>query len=421
MIHIYNILSLLLLPVYLFLLVYRLIKSKEIFSRIHERFGIASKARPIGNLIWIHAVSVGESSVALTLIEGINKVIPNISFLITSSTKSSSNILKEKLPKNAIHQFLPIDNIIFVRKFLKTWKPNLSIFIESEFWPCLLSETSKTCILLVFNARLSDRSFKRLQKTKSLVQLIDKCVTEIIAQSDDDLKKFITLGLNRVTNLGNIKFANNKLTVDGAELSMLSTHLKDRKIIVLASSHMEDEEVVVNIIKALKIRHPSCYFVIILRHPERKDELSKICKQNALSFSVRSEINLPNLDSELYIVDRFGELGLFFSLSYISIIGGSFGKAGHNPIEPAQFGNLIMFGPNMSNCRNLAKEMVERKCAIQVNSGQDLLRTIDYFLTDSSVSEVAEYKMNSLKFVEQHEQIISNYLSIVSKYCASFI
>ena len=148
MILIYNIISFLLLPLYFLALVIRIYSNKESLDRLNERFGYSTLPRPNGALIWLHAASVGESVATLNLIENINIIYPKINFLVTSGTISSANILEKKLPQNARHQFLPIDNLIFVRKFLKHWQPSLGIFIESELWPCLINEGAKFCKLL---------------------------------------------------------------------------------------------------------------------------------------------------------------------------------------------------------------------------------------------------------------------------------
>jgi 3-deoxy-D-manno-octulosonic-acid transferase len=315
MIYLYNILSFLLLPIYLIILILRLIKGKEDITRIGERFAI-SKASPKANeaLIWLHAASVGESAIALTLVEKINNIsqVP-LKFLITSTTKSSAKILQEKLPKNAIHQFIPIDNIIFVRKFFHKWHPHLGVFIESELWPCLISEGSKYCELLLINARISDKSFKKWQKFSYFFRTIVANFSQIIVQSNTDFQKYTRLGVtNDIINLGNIKFANKPLPVNKTELSTLSRHLANKKIIVFASTHLEDEQVVLNIIKPIKLLFPDCYFILIPRHPERKFDIGKMCSQLSLNYSIKSSNNLPILTDDLYIVDKFGELGLFF-------------------------------------------------------------------------------------------------------------
>ncbi|MCC8417887.1 MAG: lipid IV(A) 3-deoxy-D-manno-octulosonic acid transferase [Rickettsia endosymbiont of Bryobia graminum] len=419
MIYLYNILSFFLLPIYLINLVLRIIKRKEDLKRIGERFAISKfHTESNSNLIWIHAASVGESTIALNLIENINNLysIP-LQFLITSTTRSSAKILKQKLPKNAIHQFVPIDNIIFVRKFFHTWRPHIGIFIESELWPCLISEGSKYCKILLLNARISDKSFKRWQKFNSLFRDIVTNFSQIIVQSNKDFQKYTQLGVtNNILNLGNIKFANKPLTVNKEELLILSQHLAGKKIIVFASTHIEDEQVVLNVIKPIKSLFANCYFILIPRHPERKEDIGKICNQLGLNYSIKSNNNLPILTDDLYIVDKFGELGLFFSLAYISFIGGSFKQGGHNILEPGYFSNYIIFGPNMSNSANLAKDMLDYNAATQIQNEEELFNKIKYILSEQGSMEAKTYQDNALRFVSKNQQILNNYLTIIEKY-----
>ena len=159
MIYLYHLITIILLPFYLLVLLWRIIRKKENAYRICERFGIATRSRPEGTLIWLHAASVGESAIAITLIENITAISPNLNFLVTTGTIASSKVIASKLPINAIHQFLPIDNIFFIGKFLKYWQPKLGIFIEAEIWPGLLTEASKKFKLLLLNQGVEDNSW----------------------------------------------------------------------------------------------------------------------------------------------------------------------------------------------------------------------------------------------------------------------
>ncbi len=424
MIYLYHILSFLLLPVYFFLLVLRVIVGKEEIKNIGERFAIGhTHTKRNETLVWIHAASVGESIIALTLVENINnlwlkRTMPKTSlkFLVTSGTRSSGKILQQKLPQNAIHQFIPIDNIIFVKKFFRNWQPNLGIFIESELWPCLISEGAKHCELLLLNARISDKSFESWKKISSFFRLVTASFSEIIVQSNRDFQKFTQLGVTNIVNLGNIKFANKKLPVNEQELTILTQHMSGKRVIVFASTHLDDEVVVLNIIKPIKQRHPDCYFILIPRHPERKNDIGKACAQLNLTYSIKSEQNIPILTDDLYIVDKFGELGLFFSIAYISFVGGSFKQGGHNILEPAYFANYIIFGPDMSNSADISNEMLTNKAATQIRDENDLLNKIEYLLSETGTQKAKVYQANALEFVNKNQQILGNYLNIIEKH-----
>lgn len=415
MIYLYHVLTLLTLPVYLIILAVRMYRNKEDISRIAERFGRASKNRPVGDVIWIHAASVGESSVALTLIDGWIKHHCNDAshFLITTTTLSSAHILSKRLPPNCIHQFLPIDNILFVKRFLNYWKPDLGIFIESDLWPCIVYEGAKMCRLLLFNARLSDKSFRRWQSAAIVFRKIIGNFHTVVVQSKVDYNKFKALGVKDVVNYGNIKLASKKLYVNVDELAELKNHLKNMKVVVAASTHSEDEAVIFDTIKPIKKLYPNCLFIIIMRHPERITEVVTELNNKSITYDIRSQVKLPSIEKEVYIVDTFGELGLFYSVSDISFVGGSFGCRGHNPIEPAQFGNVIIFGPDMSNFFSLAYEMINNSIAIQVHNLQELIDLISHIFNDASQDEMLKMKADAANFVNKHQNILENYLKMM--------
>ncbi|XVN40270.1 MAG: lipid IV(A) 3-deoxy-D-manno-octulosonic acid transferase [Rickettsia endosymbiont of Argas persicus] len=416
MMYLYYFLSFLLLPIYFVIICVRLLTGKEDINRVKERFAIGKQRRNKEFLIWIHAASVGESMITLTLVNNISKRYPNINFLVTSWTNSAAKILSSKLPENAIHQLLPIDNIIFTKTFLKNWQPDLGIFIESELWPITVNEAAKQCKLLLVNARLSDKSFEAWKKRKSFFQLIIKNFSKIIVQSKRDLQKYNELGITDAINLGNIKFANKKLPVNQEDLLKLNSHLKDKRIIVFASTHPEDEEVILPIIKNLKKQITDCYIILIPRHPERVKSIIDNCTAQNLSATAKSQNELLVLTDDLYIVDRFGEMGLFFSVASISFIGGSFKQGGHNILEPAYFSNCNIFGPDMSKNTDIAKSVLENKAAIQIKNGDDLLSKLQSLLDTNNSKELKNYQENSLKFVEGNQKILDEYLRVITNF-----
>jgi len=416
MMMLYYALSFILLPVYFIIVLIRLLIGKEDIKRVLERFAIGKRRQDNSFLVWIHAASVGESMAALTLIHNISKHYPEVRFLVTSWTQASAKILSTKLPKIATHQLLPIDNIIFIKKFLRNWQPDLGIFIESELWPCTINEAAKQCKLLLVNARISDKSFEAWKKRKSFFQLIAKNFSKVIVQSERDLQKFEELGIANAINLGNIKFANEKLPVNQEELSKLSSHLNNRRVVVFASTHPEDEEVILPIIKNLKKQVTDCYIILIPRHPERVKSILDNCTAQDLPATARSQNDLPVLNDDLYIVDRFGEMGLFFSVALISFIGGSFKQGGHNILEAANFSNCVIFGPDMSKNTDIAKGILQNKAAIQIKSGEELLNTLEYLLNPNNADELKNYQENSLKFVEKNQKILDEYLQVITKF-----
>ncbi len=416
MIFLYNIANLIFYPIYCLILFVRILKNKDNAKSAIQRLGVIQIKKPEGKLIWMHAASVGESMVAITLTKALNKLYPNVNFLITTGTLSSAKILEKSLPKNATHQFVPLDNIIIVKRFLSHWKPDLGIFIESEFWPCLISESAKKFDIIVVNARLSDKSYSRWMDRKGLFNTIVSYFKLVATQSATDLKKYKELGCKKAINLGNLKFANKELDVDEKQLKDLKNIFQNKQLFVASSTHAEDEEVTLQIIKDFKKNKVDYYPIIILRHPERRSEISRKCRDLGLSFTLRSENKSPSLQDDLYIVDSFGELGLFYSLSNITFIGGSFKRGGHNLVEPAYFDNIIILGPDMSNFQNIATDMIQGGCAIQITDKEELATKILLFLDKSNEKKSQELIGNARKFVENREETLDNYLKEIKKF-----
>lgn len=406
------------LPFLLIWMIYRVLISQESGSSFLEKFGIAYCHVPSRSaLIWIHAASVGEVKVACIVIDALNKIFNNnsIKFLLTTSTLSSSKIFLKSPLENTIHQFLPIDNVIFVRRFLKHWKPTIGIFIESELWPCLLYESAKTMPLLLINARLSEKSFSTWMRFPRVFQLISNNFNYILTQSESDLARFKTLGAQNVFNYGNIKLAATKPYVDRSELENLQRDLLDLKVVVAASTHEADEKLLFPLIKRLKNIHKDSFFIVVLRHPDKKNQVLKKLDQFGLKASLRSQNKRIDIKDDLYIVDSFGELGIFYAASYIAFIGGSFKDGGHNPLEAAHFNNCIVWGSDMSNFAEIASNMLMQKAAISVNGFDDLLSTMDHLLRDSSKTEVLGYAKNAQNFVTQNNDILSKYCQLIEK------
>ena len=198
--------------------------------------------------------------------------------------------------------------------------------------------------------------------------------------------------------------------------SLQKNIFQNKQIFVASSTHAEDEEVTLQIIKDFKKDKVDYYPIIILRHPERRSEISKKCRDLGLSYTLRSENKSPSLQDDLYIVDSFGELGLFYSLSNITFIGGSFKRGGHNLVEPAYFDNIIILGPDMSNFQNIATDMIQGGCAIQITDKEELATKILFFLDRSNEKKSLELIGNARKFVENREETLDNYLKEIKKF-----
>ncbi|MBY0462510.1 MAG: 3-deoxy-D-manno-octulosonic acid transferase [Alphaproteobacteria bacterium] len=353
-------LSVLLVPFVKVLTSHRLKKGLEEKDRIRERYGIASVKRPRDPLIWIHAASVGETISLIPLIKSYKENYPGHSILLTTTTVTAASIAKQRLSDFCIHQYVPFDVGPWVKRFLKYWKPQLAVLVESELWPNMITQIHKMKIpLVLLNARLSDRSYRRWLKFKCLAKQLLSRFSLCLAQSPSTAERLIHLGASNVEVMSNLKFAADPLPTSLDKLQELSGLFKDRPVWVAASTHSSEEEIVIQTHHDLKKQFPNLLTILIPRHPNRCEKVKKLCEDSGLS--VQSHSTLPAKSSsnfDVYLVDTIGELGLFFSLSSIVFIGGSFVSVeGHNPIEPALFKCAILWGPRMSNFKDVCAHL----------------------------------------------------------------
>lgn len=408
MIKVYTFLMIILTPFLWVYLQIRVLQNKEIKSRLDEKYGIASRPRPSKNLIWIHAASVGEAQAAIIIINKIHEECPQTSFLITTVTTTSAMMLEQKLPPKTIHQFIPIDHPQWVARFINHWKPNLALFLESEIWPNILLTLEKNNIpSILINGRLSDNSFKNWCRVKSIAQQIFSTFNLILAQSSNDTNRFQQLDATAKT-MGNIKLNALPLSYDKAQYEILKNAIGKRPFWVYASTHNGEEEMAARIHLSLKEKLPELLTIIVPRHPNRSDDIQN--KLNIMGLKIKARHTNKTLFSthdDIYLVDTLGELGLFYTLSPISMIGRSFshdGGGGHNPIEAAQLDSVVLTGPNIQYQYNLFNPMFEQNAAIQVKNEDELAKMVYLLLTNTN--KRFEYLANTKTFISNLENII---------------
>lgn len=410
--YLFYIINILLTPFFIIILAIRIIKKKEIKSKIIERFGIATTSlkKDKNKPIWLHAASIGESMIALTIIEELRRIKPNISFLITTMSASSANLVNKNLPYNVIHQMIPLDHIFFINNFISYWKPALCILIEAEWWPCLIMRSSQYMPVVLLNARISDKSFAKWRIFAIFLRFLAKNLKEIAAQSSIDQEKFHILGI-KANNYGNIKLSLPPLTLNHERLKPLQNILFDKIVILLSNSHKEDMLILFELVKKLKkIYGDKIYFINILRHPEKRNIAISLCQNLALKYSL-SSLKLANKLDDIYIVDEFGINAVFYHLAEIVFIGGSFEQGGHSPIEPAHFNNAIITGPNMSNYKIIVNEMIKEKAIKQTKNSNELLEVLSDLISNQKERNVMQ--KNSFNFLNNSKHIMQNYLNLI--------
>ena len=371
-----------------YLIIYlRLWSGKEDKDRFKEKLGEYERARPNSKLIWFHGASVGETLSIIGLIKEITKINDKLEFLITSGTKTSSQVLSMRMPKNAVHQFVPMDTPRAVKLFLKHWRPDFAIWVESEIWPRLLIETSKTKIpMWLVNGSMSLRSYKKWRYVPLSMQYLYNKFEKIYLRDERSAGFLNQLGLSseNFTVYGSLKADQEKLEFRKSDLKEVKKSLKDKRVWLAASTHAGEEETVLKAHKHLLEVDKDIFLVLVPRHPERGKELMKLARSLNLNSSLRSKSRKINSTDQVHIGDTLGELGLWYELTHVSFIGGSITKnGGHNPYEAILADTFIIHGPETFNFEEIYRQLDERNFGKKIiNSKQLFQEVLDLFNRD---------------------------------------
>ena len=323
-------------------------RGKEDPARIGERHGRASRARAGGTLVWIHGASVGESIAALPLVSAmLEKQDRHV--LVTTGTVTSARLMAERLPERAFHQYAPLDSAASVRRFLDHWRPDLALFVESEFWPNLILKTHARGVpMALINARISERSFRGWSRASGLAKLLLSSFDECLAQDDATGGRLKSLGAKSVTVSGSLKADAPPLPVDESALDQFRAAVGARPLFLAASTHPGEETLLLDV--ALNLRAKNALTVIVPRHPQRGSEIEAEAVAKGFATRRRSTGALPDTTTEIYVADTLGELGLFYRAAPFAFLGGSLiPHGGQNPLEPARLGTAVLTGPHTHN------------------------------------------------------------------------
>ena len=359
-------------------------KGKEDAARLGERKGFASRPRPSGPLAWLHAASVGEAQSSLVLIERLLGEYDNLYMLVTTGTVTSAAHLAERLPERAFHQYLPLDCPQWVARFLDHWHPDLAIWMESELWPNLVSETMRREIpALLVNARMSASSFRAWRRMDGMARYLISGFKICLAQTDEQADRLCQLGAGNVSSPGNLKYSAAPLSFDQAELEALQSDIGARPVWVAASTHAGEEVMVSNAHTAVLSQIPDLLTIIVPRHPNRAAQIETVLSQRG-HHCVRRSTGVPiTRETAIYIADTLGELGLFYRLARIAYIGGSMAnQGGHNPLEAAQLGCAIVHGPDMANFQSVADALAAEEGALSVRTAPELAAAVGDMFED---------------------------------------
>jgi 3-deoxy-D-manno-octulosonic-acid transferase len=359
-------------------------RGKEHPVRFRERHGIPSVIRPHGPLVWIHAASVGEATAVLGLIEHLLDTRPDLEILVTTGTVTSAHLLETRLPARARHQFVPADLPSWTARFLDHWHPDLALWVESELWPNLVSAAHARRIPMVLvNARLSARSYGRWRHWPGLIRPILRAFDLCLAQDQAQAERFRSLGARRVAAVGDLKAAAPVLPFNRSELLRLHDAIGSRPLWLAASTHAGEEKIAAQVHRDLAAQHPGLLTIIVPRHPARGDAIAAMLAGQGLRIARRARGEPVTCDTQVYLADTMGELGLFYRLAGIAFVGGSLvAKGGHNPFEAARLGCAVLHGPDMSNCAAMAAALAAAGAAETVSSPAALTHAVSVLLGD---------------------------------------
>jgi len=379
----YRLLTTLLTPVLPLWIGWRRLRGKEDGARIGERFGHAALARPTGTLLWLHAASVGEANSVLLLIANIRERFPAIHILLTTGTVTSARLMQARLPKGVIHQYAPVDTPGAVGRFIRHWQPDIAFWVESEFWPNLIHTTHESdCFMGVINARLSEKSFRSWNKHPAMIGELLSCFDIVFAQSVDDGKRLQALGAKHVLSVGNLKYDAALLPCDEEELLRMKNAVGNRPVWLAASTHPGEEAVAAQTHRLLGAARPDLLTIIVPRHPERGPAIADMLRKD-FRVRVRSQGEAITADTQIYVADSLGELGLFYRLCTIVFVGGSLAaRGGQNPLEPARLSCAVIAGPHTHNFADMYAEMEKIGGCLRAENAKELAAHIDRLMKD---------------------------------------
>ena len=362
----------------------RLAIGKEDALRLHERSGVASINRPSGSLIWIHGASVGESLSVLPLVSHLADLRPDLHFLVTTGTTTSASLMIDRLPANAFHQFIPLDTPQFVRSFLDHWRPDVAMFVESEFWPNLIHETRQRAgMMAIVNGRISPKSYANWKRRRKSIRYVLSAFDLIIAQDKDNADRLKDLSQRDVMLFGNLKNTAAPLPTDDQLANELCRQMGTRAAWLAASTHPSEEEMIFDAHRILRAEFRGLLTTIAPRHPERGDEIALKARDFGLVVAQRSRQEPITPDTDIYIADTLGELGIFYRINDIALVGGGLTpKGGHNPLEPARLACAILHGPHIFNFNETYHDMRRHGAAALVRNDRDIAAAVKRLLSD---------------------------------------
>lgn len=378
---------------------------------------------PLEDVLWIHAVSVGEAVSAIPLIHRIRAQYPTSPILMTTTTPTGSDrvqaAFKDMLGKQIYHCYLPYDLPWTLRSFFKRIKPRLLVLMETELWPNLLQAChDRKLPVMIANGRLSPTSARRYTKLGGFMQRMVRPIQGVAAQSGIDARRFQDLGISpkKIWEMGNIKFdlqLPSYLQEAGTELRQELG--KERLVWIAASTHEGEEQIVLDTYKQLKSAFPSLLLLLVPRHPDRFNKVANLCIDKGFQLVRRSQKQHAIATTDVFLGDTMGELLLFYAASDVAFVGGSFAMVGgHNLLEPAALGLPVVTGPQLFNFVAISDMLVEAKGATIVQTPDELRKTLQALFEDLELRNTQG--LQARKVVEQNRGALDRLVKLIDQF-----
>ena len=370
-------------PVAPALLAARAARGKEDPTRRGERLGFPSLARPAGSLVWLHGASIGESLALAPLVTRLTA--RGLTLLLTTGTPSAAQLVTQRM-RGALHQYIPLDAPVFMRRFFDHWRPDLLVLAESEFWPNLLAEARlRGAPVVVVNGRVSQRTCERWARAPRTAQALFGGIDLALAQSRADADRLARLGVRRLHVTGALKFDAPSPPVESEAFGALAGAIGARPIWTAASTHPGEEALCLDAHARLAARFPDLLTLIAPLDPRRGAALAALARRRGFCVARRGAGETPTRATQVYIADAYGEMGLWYGLASVAFLGGSLnGGRGQNPIEPIRLGAAVLHGPSVSAFADIYEALDDAGGALEVRDAATLAPALDALLSDGA-------------------------------------
>ena len=419
---IYTVIYYLIIPFVLARLLWRSRHAADYRKRWSERFGYIKRIKA-GDSIWVHAVSVGETLAAIPLVKMLMKQYsPHFHIIVTTTTPTGSALVTKYLRNEVIHVYAPFDTPTAVSRFLRRTRVKLCVILETELWPNLLSICRKQKIpVILANARLSEKSYKRYQLVSNLTKKMLTAYHMVAAQGVLDGERYLQLGLDpkKLIVTGNIKFdlhIPDELIQQGKDIRQQIG--LERRVFVAASTHEGEDAIILDAFQKIRQEIPSLFLILAPRHPDRFSKVAELCREKKFQIAIRSQQTKINEKTDILLLDTIGELQMIYAASDIAFVGGSLvPTGGHNIIEPAALGLPILTGPHLHNFTEISKLLQNAGAAQVITDAQSIAETVIGLCSAKELCE--KIGLCAKKTIEANRGALQQHLECVARCISS--